>query len=205
MKKTKKIFIATLAFLAFAGCKESKTTNTEATETTSETVVAEATVAPIEGDMVFVNRMLVMSESEIIKTEGEALRTKIENTQKKFAQKEQALNAALQNLQEKYQKGLITTRDAQTEQEKLQKNMVVLQNQAQKELPALQEEEMVLTNRVNDLVLRAVKAINAKGQYKMIVDTSALLDYDESLDITSLVLAKVNELYKAEKEEAKKN
>lgn len=200
----KKIFIATLAFLAFAGCKETEQANTEATEATNETEVAEVATAPIKGDVVFVNRMLVMSESEIIKSEGEALRTKIENTQKKFAQKEQALQTALQNLNEKYQKGLITTRDAQEQQEKLQKNMVILQNQAQKELPALQEEEMVLSNRVNDLVQRAVKAINADGKFKMVVDTNALLDYDQSLDITNLVLAKVNELYKAEKPEPKK-
>jgi outer membrane protein len=38
----------------------------------------------------------------------------------------------------------------------------------------------------------------------MIVQASALLDADESLNLSEKVLAKVNELYKAEKESAKK-
>ena len=51
----KKIFIATLALLAFAGCKETKK-NAEATEqTTTETVVS--------GDLAFVNVDYVLAES----------------------------------------------------------------------------------------------------------------------------------------------
>jgi outer membrane protein len=52
---------------------------------------------------------------------------------------------------------------------------------------------------MNDLLARAIAEINADGRYKMIVNASALLDADEKLDITSTVLAKVNELYKADK------
>jgi Skp family chaperone for outer membrane proteins len=33
----------------------------------------------------------------------------------------------------------------------------------------------------------------------MIINSSAVLDYDKSYDITGAVLAKVNELYKADK------
>ena len=47
--------------------------------------------------------------------------------------------------------------------------------------------------------MRAVQEINAEKKYKMIVNMSVLLDADESLNITDQVLAKVNELYKAEK------
>ena len=44
-----------------------------------------------------------------------------------------------------------------------------------------------------------IKEINAGKKFKMIVQASALLDADESLNISEQVLAKVNELYKAEK------
>ena len=50
---------------------------------------------------------------------------------------------------------------------------------------------------------RAIDEINADGAYKMIVNASALLDASEDLDITSVVLAKVNELYAADKASAK--
>ena len=52
--------------------------------------------------------------------------------------------------------------------------------------------------------MRAIQEINADKKYKMIVQSSALLDADDSLNLTEQVLAKVNELYKAEKEAAKK-
>lgn len=192
----KKIFIATLALLAFAGCKETKK-NAEATEqTATETVVS--------GDLAFVNVDYVLAESEIFKTEGVALRTKTEKTQQKWANKEQNLQNEINQLAEKYQKGLITTRGAQEKEQELQKRAASMQTQAQKEGKELEEENFVFQNRLNDLLMRAIQEINADKKYKMIVSTTALLDADESLNITEQVLAKVNELYKAEKEASKK-
>ena len=204
----KKTFIAALAFLALASCgnKNENTENTTAVPTTEAVKeVPQVTTAP-KGDYVFVDAAYIFGESDIVKTEGKALEEKGKKLEEKFAKQEQSLQYALQQLNEKYQKGLITTRDAQTEQEKLQNGMVALQNQAksegtafQKEMGEFQEEMMVFNNRVNDLLLRAVKAFNADGKYKMVVNIASLLDYDKSLDVTSLVLAKANELYKSEK------
>ena len=63
----------------------------------------------------------------------------------------------------------------------------------------MDEENYVFTNRTQDLVLRAIQSINAEKKYKMVVNSSALLDADPALDISDAVLAKVNELYAAEK------
>ena len=73
------------------------------------------------------------------------------------------------------------------------------QTSLQKDGKNLEEENIVFQNRVQDLLMRAVQEINAEKKYKMIVNMSVLLDADESLNITDQVLAKVNELYKAEK------
>ena len=54
-------------------------------------------------------------------------------------------------------------------------------------------------NRMNDLIMRAVAEVNKDKRFKMIVQATALLDADESLDLSNEVLAKVNELYKSEK------
>ena len=192
----KRIFIAALAFLALVGCKENKQ-NTEATEQTATEVV-------VGGDLAFVNVDYVFAESEIFKTEGVALRDKTEKTQQKWAKKEQNLQNEMQQLAEKYQKGLITTRNAQEQEKKLQERAVSMQTAAQKEGKELEEENIVFQNRVNDLLMRAIQEINADKKYKMIVAATALLDADESLNLTEQVLAKVNELYKAEKQNTKK-
>ena len=192
----RKIFIAAVALLAFVGCKENKN-NVEVAEQAQTEVVA-------SGDLAFVNVDYVLAESNLFKTEGVALRDKTDKTQQKWAKKEQNLQNEMQQLAEKYQKGLITTRSAQEKEQELQKRAAALQTQAQKEGKELEEESIVFQNRLNDLLMRAVQEINADKKFKMIVQTSALLDADESLNITEQVLAKVNELYKADKESSKK-
>lgn len=192
----KRIFIAALAFLAIVGCKENKQ-NTEATEQTATEVVT-------EGDLAFVNVDYVLAESDIFQTEGIALRDKTEKTQQKWAKKEQNLQNEINQLAEKYQKGLITTRNAQEKEQELQKRAASMQTAAQKEGKELEEESIVFQNRMNDLLMRAVQEINADKKYKMIVAATALLDADESLNLTEKVLAKVNELYAAEKASSKK-
>ena len=214
----KKTFIAALAFLALARCanknEKGEATENIANEPTTEVaeVKSENLVAP-KGDYVFVDVAYAISNSEIVKTEGAALEEKGKKLEEKgrkleekFAKQEQGLQYASQQLNEKYQKGLITTRDAQAEQEKLQNGMVSLQasfkkegEAFQKEMGEFQEEMVVFNNRVNDLIMRAVQEINADKKYKMVVNSTAVLDFDKNLDITSLVLSKVNELYKADK------
>ena len=107
-------------------------------------------------------------------------------------------------MQEKYQKGLITTANAQSEQEKIQRQIANYQSVAQKEAQTLDEENYVFTNRAQDLLHRAVQEINSGKKYKLILNASALIDADTTLNITPAVLAKVNELYAADKKAEKK-
>ena len=66
----KKIFIAALAVLAFAGCNnEKKTNNVEEAATENVAVVSSS-------DIAYVNVDYVLAQSEIVKSEGEALRLK---------------------------------------------------------------------------------------------------------------------------------
>ena len=189
MKKT--LFAALIAAVAMmTSCKEAANNQTEENGAVATEVV---------GDLAFVNTDLVFAESEIFKSEGMALKEKTEKAQQSWARKEQKLQNEAAQLQEKYQKALITTRDAQAKQEELEKRAATLQSSVQKEAQALDEENYVFTNRMNDLLMRAVQEVNADKKYKMIVNASALLDADMALDITETVLAKVNELYAAEK------
>ena len=148
----------------------------------------------------------VLAQSDLFLTEGAALQAKTEKAQKSWAQKEQNLQYEAAQLQEKYQKGLITTNDAQAQQQSIEKRVAAYQSSAQKEAQALDEENFVFTNRAQDLLHRAVQAINGQTEkrYRLIINASALIDADSTLDITPLVLEKVNELYAADKKAEKK-
>ena len=146
----------------------------------------------------------VLAQCDLYKNEGVALQEKTEKAQKSWAQREQNLQAEAAQLQQKYEKGLITSRDAQAQQESIQKKVASYQSNAQKEAQTLDEENYVFTNRAQDLLHRAVQEINSGKKYKLILNASALIDADTTLNITPAVLAKVNELYAADKKAEKK-
>ena len=188
----KKTLLVALMAVALVACKNEE----KKAENTAEQNAVESVAS---GDIAYVNVEMVLAESDIFKTEGVALRTKTEKTSEKWAKKEQNLQNEINQLAEKYQKGLITTRDAQAKEQELQKRAQQFQTAAQKEGKELEEENIVFQNRMNDLIMRAVGEINKDKRFKMIVQATALLDADESLDLSNEVLAKVNELYKSEK------
>jgi len=190
----KKIFLTLfVAALALSSCQQKA-----ASETTTEGEVAAAETV-VEGDLAYVRVEYVLAESEIFKTEGVALQEKTEKAQKSWAQKEKNLQYEATQLQEKYQKGLMTTADFQQKGQALEKRAANFQTNTQKEMQSLEEENFVFTNRSQDLLMRAIKEINAEGKYKMVVNATALLDAAAALDISDAVLAKVNELYAKEK------
>ena len=190
----KKIFLSLMvAAMAFTACEQKA-----ATEPATEGDAA-ATEAVVEGDLAYVRVEYVLAESEIFKTEGVALQEKSEKAQKSWAQKEKNLQYEATQLQEKYQKGLMTTADFQQKGQALEKRAANFQTNAQKEMQSLEEENFVFTNRSQDLLMRAIKEINAEGKYKMVVNATALLDAAAALDISDAVLAKVNEIYAKEK------
>lgn len=192
----KYFFTLLVAALSFAACdNKTATPAAEGEAATTQTVTG--------SDVAYVRVEYVLAESEIYKTEGVALQEKTQKAQNSWAQKEQNLQYEAVQLQEKYQKGLITTADAQKQQESIEKKISNYQTSAQKEAETLDEENYVFSNRTQDLILRAIQSINADKKYKMVVNSTALLDADPSLDISDAVLAKVNELYAAEKNEKK--
>ena len=195
MKKT--LFPALAAALVLAACG---TKTAEQAEAPGETPTQEV----ISSDIAYIQVEAVLAQCDLYQKEGVALQEKPQKAQKSWAQREKNLQAEAAQLQEKYEKGLITTRDAQAQQESIQKKVASYQANAQKEAQTLDEENFVFSNRAQDLLHRAVKEINADGKYKLIINASALIDADSTLDITPAILAKVNELYAADQKEAKK-
>ncbi len=178
MKKT--LFPALAAALVLAAC------GTKTAEQTGDAAEAVAQQV-ISSDIAYVQVEAVLAQCDLYKTEGVALQEKTEKAQKSWAQREKGLQAEAAQLQEKYQKGLITSRDAQTQQENIQKKAESYQANAQKEAQTLDEENYVFTNRAQDLLQRAVQEINADKKYKLIINATALIDADTTLNITFFV------------------
>ena len=196
MKKT--LFPVLAAALVMTAC------GTKTTEQTAQTAQTETTARVGASDIAYVQVEAVLAQCDLFLTEGKALQEKTEKAQKSWVQREQNLQAEVAQLQEKFQKGLITSRDAQAQQESIQKKVASYQSNAQKEAQTLDEENYVFTNRAQDLLHRAVQEINSGKKYKLILNASALIDADTTLNITPAVLAKVNELYAADKKAEKK-
>ena len=192
----KMLFTALVAACAMTAC---------GTKTTETAAAAEEVTREIgSSDIAYVQVEAVLAQCDLFLNEGKALQEKTQKAQKSWAQKEQNLQSEAAQLQEKYQKGLITTNDAQAQQQSIEKRVAAYQSSAQKEAQALDEENYVFTNRAQDLLHRSVQDINADKKYKMIVNSTALIDADTTLNITPAVLAKVNELYAADQKAEKK-
>ena len=224
MKKS--LLFALVAVAMLGACSDAEKAQQTSGEVTASDVTDVRTVECVaSGDVVYVHLDSVLNMSKLYATEGTALQTKVQAFQQKaasaqesWAKKEQNLAAEynkLQNeavkLQQDYEKGLITTLNAQKKGEELagkeqsiQSRLNTLQTTAQKEgeelakeEQALAEEQVVIMNRFNALVRKAIADINADKRYKMIVDGMTVIDADPSLNISSLVLNKVDELYEA--------
>lgn len=192
----KMLFTALVAACAMTAC------GTKTTETAA--AAEEATREIGSSDIAYVQVEAVLAQCDLFLNEGKALQEKTQKAQKSWAQKEQNLQSEAAQLQEKYQKGLITTNDAQAQQQSIEKRVAAYQSSAQKEAQALDEENFVFTNRAQDLLHRAVQDINAGKKYKLIINSTALIDADTTLNIPPAVLAKVNELYAADQKNVKK-
>ena len=192
----KMLFTALVAACAMTAC------GTKTTETAA--AAEEATREIGSSDIAYVQVEAVLAQCDLFLNEGKALQEKTQKAQKSWAQKEQNLQSEAAQLQEKYQKGLITTNDAQAQQQSIEKRVAAYQSSAQKEAQALDEENFVFTNRAQDLLHRAVQDINAGKKYKLIINSTALIEADTTLNITPAVLAKVNELYAADQKAEKK-
>ena len=195
----KKILLTVaVVMMAAVSCNKAAAPKSDSNDETTTTAAAVNT-----SDVAYVHVEAVLAQSELFLTEGDALQKKTEKAQESWAKKGQNLEYEAAKLQEKYQKGLITTANAQAEQQKLEQRAAALQQAQQKEAQALEEENYVFTNRAQDLLRRAVEAVNSDRRYKLIINASALIDADTTLNISEQVLAKVNELYKAEQAEKK--
>lgn len=221
----KKSLLSILAMsLMMVSCGGAKSESKVEVESTDATEV-QGVECVASGDVVFIDLDYIMAASKFYATEGVALETKVQNFQQKsltmqesWAKKEQNLANEYNKLQSEaaklesdYAKGLITTLNAQKKQEEIQTKANSIQTkmnnfqttvqtegqELQKEEQALNEEQLVLMNRFKDIASKAIDEINADRRYKMIINAVSVVDADPTLNISDLVLERVDALYEA--------
>lgn len=185
----KRIFIVTLLASVAVSCNSPQ--GNSAQSTASTTVVA-ASIAYLDIDR-------VVAESDLFAKEGMPLQQRAEAARRDWAQKEQAFQNEAAQLQQKYQKGLITSANAQKQQQDIESRIQTYQTTTQKQAAEIDEENTVFANRTQLLLRRAVDNVNADGKYSMIINAATLIDADTTLDISTIVLAEFNNLYKTDK------
>ncbi len=215
--------------VACGGSDKTEGNKAEATEVASATTntIAATDNYITSGELVFVDVLDVMNRSKLYADEFAALEQKVTafqqkayNLQQGWAEKEQKLATDYNKLQEeatkiqeKYDSRLMTSLEYQNKMTEIQNKGNNLQQQittfesevqansqvmAQEE-QQLNEEQVVLMNKFSDLMNRAIEDINSDKRYKMIVTKDAVLDATEELNISNLVLSRVDELYAADK------
>ena len=225
MKKSLLSILAmSLMMVSCGGAKSQATAEANASE--ADVTEVNGVECVTSGDVVFIDLDYIMAASKFNAKEGVELETKMQNfqqksitTQENWKKKEQSLaneynklQAEAAKLEEDYAKGLITTLNAQKKQEEIQTKANSIQTKmnnfqatVQKEGQELQVEEqnlneeyMVLMNRFKDLVNKAIEEVNADRRYKMIINAVSVVDANPELNISDLVLERVDALYEAE-------
>ncbi len=190
--KLKTIFaIALCATMVSCGneTKESPNKAPKAQPTTTERTTA-GSIAYVDMDSLQANYQLYIDTKA-------AAEAKIKTLQQQIQQKEQALQNMQTSIQNKMQKGEITS-EAQYKQEmkkfeNLQASYVQLQEKAGKEMAELQEQSI---KTVRDSINNFLAEYNKTKKYSLILDKASSLYADKSLDITVEVVAGLNKRYK---------
>ena len=218
----KKSLLSILAIsLMMVSCGNSKAPANATADTNSENNVdadTAAEVTPVKssecvvsGDVVFVDLDYVMAASKLNAIDGVALETAMNEFQQKLTKAKQTNDTKMANLMAEYAKGFITSLDAQKKQDEIQTKAATWEEKMTNyQKTALKEEEnyakqeqdlneryMVLLNKFKKLASLAIDEINADGRYKMIINAVSVVNADPALNISNLVLERVDALYEA--------
>lgn len=203
----KKNFFRTLAIAAFAAvamtsCDKSKS-QVDDKEPAAQTASTATKIAYVEVDS-------IMSQYKFCKDYSLILQKKGQNIQNTLAQKQQALEAAAANFQQKVQQNAYTREQAEGVNASLQKQNNDLQILNQRLSAEFQNETDQFNKALRDSIQHYLASYNKDKKYSIIFSKQGdnLLYADKAYDITNEIVAGLNKAYKGKatdkKDEKKK-
>lgn len=170
-------------------------------EGTEDTVYASA------GEIVFIQMDSLIQNYDMYHDLSSELNTKAQAIQDDLSKRGRTLENNIKDFQEKIQKGLLTTNQANNQQNILAREEEDLRNLIQQKDYELQEENTVMMNRVIDAIQTYVSKYNETKKYALILTSTAssmsVIVGHNSLNITQEVLTGLNNEYIASKNRKK--
>ena len=192
----KKLFLlpAVAAVLCTAACNPSSSKNdAEAAQGKSG-----------EMKIAFFDLEAVLAGSDYANELRSAVEAEGEKVQKELQRRQQKLETRSRDLQERYNKGLLTTVSAQAEQKKLENSAAEFQKWAQEKEAAMMEEQQKMMAELADMIKTYVAKYNETKGYTMILSNSAgmpVVIAEASMDITEDNITGLNEENEKKKNE----
>ena len=182
------ITAATMA--ALSSCNQSAP-KVDAKSDTPQKVPASLKIAYVEVDS-------IMSQYKFCKDYSLILQRKGQNIKSTLAAKQQQLQAAASNFQQKMQQNAYTRDQAEAINANLQKQNADLQMLDQRLTNEFQNETEKYNNALRDSIQHYLKIYNQDKHYSLILSKAGdnLLYADKAFDITNEVVAGLNKAYK---------
>ena len=193
----KKVLIYTLTVvLALSSCGGGGS-NIE--RRTTDSISSDVPVIKAErGDIVFVRMDSMLNSFDMYHDLRKVYEDEVTKADSDMRAKENALQRDMKNLQEKYEKGLMTRSQAEEEQNRLIRRGKALEEEVAKLRNDLMEKETVMLNQIQDAILTYINKYNEEKGYSMIINTtgnSTVLYGNPGLDITREIIKGINEEY----------
>ncbi|MDR2890472.1 MAG: OmpH family outer membrane protein [Alistipes sp.] len=196
----RKLFTLALAVFALTACK-----NTGTGAGAASTATAAGQTVETVYDIAYITMDSLVTGYDRFTDLSAAFEAKATTVQSDLESRARSLQNSIVDFQDRAQRGLMTSRDAQAEQTRIETRGQQFEVDRQTRMAELAEEEAVMTNQVMYAITEYVAKFNADLRYKMILTTSGgapILHADPALDITAEVLKGLNEEYAAEKNAA---
>lgn len=160
-------------------------------------------VSSVEGEIVYVRMDSLMSNYVMYQELNTALEAKSTQADNNLTSRGRTLERNIQDANDKVQKGLVTSRQAQELEQQLMQQQQNFVNYRDQLLGELAEEEQVMMNRITNSILEFMAEFNKDNRYKMIISTTPggpILNADPTLDVTAEAITGLNAFYAANKE-----
>lgn len=191
----KKIFtIAAIAALTLSACDNGQQNDK----------TAEKNIVKNELKIAYVVADSLTTQYKFAKDFTAVLEKKQKNSEATLNAKGQALQSAVQNFQQKLQQNEYTRERAEQVQRSLQKQEQDLNILQQRLAAELQNEQIKYMKAFQDSVRNFLKDYNKAKKYDLILDKSAILEGNDTYDITKDVINGLNKRYKPAKETKEK-
>lgn len=190
--------IAAVATLSLAACDKSNPQMDQKDNAAQQTAPSDK-IAYVEVDSIMTQYTFCKEYSKILETKGN-------NIQKTLAGKQQALQEAAANFQQKIQANALTREQAEAYQAGLQKQNNDLQQLNQRLSAEFQTETDNYNKALHDSLQHYLAVYNKDKKYALIFSKQGdnLLYADKAYDITNEVIAGLNKAYKPAKAAAAK-